>query len=119
MIRHALRLALAACLSGALLAHAAIEPPEAEKRFDLSVNNAPAAQVFMQMAANTPYNVLVSPEVSGNVSITLRNTTLPEAMEAMRELFGYDFRITGNRIFVQSNTVQTRLFKVSYLSGRR
>ncbi|MED5620378.1 pilus (MSHA type) biogenesis protein MshL [Ideonella sp. BN130291] len=119
----AARLGAAAAMSAALLAHVppalAAPAPEAERRFDLSVNNAPAAQVFMQMAANTPYNVLVSPEVAGNVSITLKNTTLPEAMEAMRELFGYDFRITGNRIFVQPNTVQTRLFKVSYLPGRR
>lgn len=116
----ALRWAAAAALGIALQVHAAPTPDAAaEKRFDLSVNNAPAAQVFMQMAAGTPYNVLVSPEVAGNVSITLKNSTLVEAMEAMRELFGYDFRISGNRIFVQPNTVQTRLFRVSYLPGRR
>jgi MSHA biogenesis protein MshL len=115
------RSALAALLcTAAFAAQAAPQPAApAEPRFDLSVNNAPASQVFMQMAAGTPYNMLVSPEVSGNVSITLKNTTLPEALEAMRELFGYDFRIAGNRIFVQPNTVQTRLFKVSYLPERR
>jgi MSHA biogenesis protein MshL len=126
MIRFARRMGAAAAVSAALLSAslafapvAFAAPADAERRFDLSVNNAPAAQVFMQMAVNTPYNVLVSPEVTGNVSITLKNATLPEAMEAMRELFGYDYRITGNRIFVQPNTVQTRLFKVSYLPGRR
>jgi len=115
MIPSILRIALAALLCTALQAQAA----DADRRFDLSVNNAPAAQVFMQMAAGTPYNMLVSPEVSGNVSITLKNATLPEALEAMRELYGYDFRIAGNRIYVQPNTVQTRLFRVSYLPGRR
>ncbi|MEW6703924.1 MAG: pilus (MSHA type) biogenesis protein MshL [Pseudomonadota bacterium] len=114
------RLAAGAALCAALQVQAqAIEPAAAERRFDLSVNNAPAAQVFMQMAAGTPYNMLVSPEVAGNVSITLKNSTLPEALEAMRELFGYDYRISGNRVFVQPNTVQTRLFRVSYLPGRR
>jgi MSHA biogenesis protein MshL len=88
-------------------------------RFDLSVNNAPAAQVFMQLGAGTPYNMLVSPEVAGNVTITLKDTNVLEAMESMRELFGYDYRVAGNRIFVQPNTVQTRLFKISYLPGRR
>ena len=88
-------------------------------RFDLSVNNAPAAQVFMQLGSGTPYNMLVSPEVTGNVTITLKDTTVLEAMESMRELFGYDFRVAGNRIFVQPNTVQTRLFKINYLPGRR
>ena len=88
-------------------------------RFDLSVNNAPAAQVFMQIGSGTPYNMLVSNEVAGNVTITLKNTTVLEALESMRELFGYDFRVAGNRIFVQPNTVQTRLFKINYLPGRR
>ncbi len=116
MIHRSLKLAAALACALALQAHAANEP---EPRFDLSVNNAPAAQVFMQMAAGTPYNMLVSPEVAGNVSITLKNATLPEALEAMRELYGYDYRISGSRIIVQPNTVQTRLFRVSYLPGRR
>ncbi len=91
----------------------------AEPRFDLSVNNAPAAQVFLQLANGTGYNMLVSPEVSGQLSITLKDTTVAEAMDTLRELFGYEYRITGNRIFVYPNTVQTRLYKVNYLPGRR
>jgi MSHA biogenesis protein MshL len=63
--------------------------------------------------------MLVSPEVSGTVSITLKDTTVTEALESMRELFGYDFRITGNRIFIYPNTVQTKLYRVNYLPGRR
>ena len=92
--------------------------PEVQ-RFDLSVNNAPASQVFMQLGSGTPYNMLVSPDVAGNVSITLRDTTVVEALESMRELFGYDFRIAGNRVFIYSNTVQTKLYRINYLPGRR
>jgi MSHA biogenesis protein MshL len=91
----------------------------AEPRFDLSVNSAPAAQVFLQLVNGTSYNMLVSPEVSGTLSITLKDTTVAEAMDTLRELFGYEYRITGNRIFVYPNTVQTRLYKVNYLPGRR
>ncbi|MBL0088234.1 MAG: pilus (MSHA type) biogenesis protein MshL [Ideonella sp.] len=90
-----------------------------ETRFDLSVNNAPAAQVFLQLGNGTAYNMLVAPEVSGSLSVTLKNTTVPEAMDTLRELFGYEYRITGNRIFVYPNTVQTRLYRVNYLPGRR
>ncbi len=93
--------------------------PDAATRFDLAVNNAPAAQVFMQIGSGTSYNMLVAPEVTGNVSITLKGATVLEALESLRDLYGYDFRITGNRILVQPNTVQTRLFKVNYLPGRR
>jgi MSHA biogenesis protein MshL len=88
-------------------------------RFDLSVSNAAAAQVFMQIASGTSYNMLVSPDVSGQISMTLKDSTVLEAMESIRELFGYDFRVSGNRIFVYSNAVQTRLYRINYLPGRR
>ena len=106
-----------------LLAAAAPRAPApaapAEPRFDLAINNAPAAQVFLQLANGTAYNMLVSPDVSGSLSITLKDTTVPEAMDTLREMFGFEYRITGNRIFVYPNTVQTRLYRVNYLPGRR
>ena len=37
-------------------------------RFDLVVNNAPAAQVFLQIGAGSGYTMLVPPDVAGNVS---------------------------------------------------
>lgn len=88
-------------------------------RFDLSVNNAPAAQVFMQIGAGTPYSMLVTPEVAGNVSVTLKNVTVLEALESLRDLYGYDFKVNGTRVLVLPNTVQSRLFRVNYLPGRR
>ena len=98
---------------------APVEVPARGARFDLAVNNAPAAQVFMQIGSGTPYNMLVAPDVAGTISITLKDTTVLEALESLRELYGYDYRVTGNRIFVQPNTVTTRLFKINYLPGRR
>jgi MSHA biogenesis protein MshL len=91
----------------------------AEPRFDLAVNNAPAAQVFMQLAMGSGWQLLVGPEVAGQITLHLRDTSVPEALEALRELYGYDFRVSGRRIYVQPNTVQTRLFQVGYLPGRR
>jgi MSHA biogenesis protein MshL len=88
-------------------------------RFDLSVNNAPAAQVFMQIGAGTPYSMLVTPEVAGNVTVTLKNVTVLEALESLRDLYGYDFKVNGTRVLVLPNTVQSRLFRVNYLPGRR
>jgi MSHA biogenesis protein MshL len=98
-------------------------PPAAaeavESRFDLVVSKAPAAQVFMAIVANTPYSMLVAPDVAGEVSVSLKNVTVKEALDALRELYGYDYRLAGKRIHVQSNAMQTRLFQVSYLAGKR
>jgi MSHA biogenesis protein MshL len=108
--------ALSVAAAGAVATPRAIPEPT---RFDLAINNAPAAQVFLQLAQGTGWNMLVAPEVSGTLSIALKDTTVPEAMDTLRELFGYEYRITGNRIFVYPNTVQTRLYRVNYLPGRR
>ncbi len=92
---------------------------DAPSRFDLSVNNAPAARVFAQLAAGTDYSIMVSPDVSGNISAKFKNATVLEALESLRDLYGYDFKVTGNRVVVYPNTVQTRMFRVNYLPGRR
>jgi MSHA biogenesis protein MshL len=96
-----------------------VNPPAPAGRFDMAVHNAPAAQVFMQLGQGSAYNMLVAPEVAGSVSLTLRNTTVLEALEALREMYGYEFRVAGNRVYVHANNVQTRLYKLAYLPGRR
>lgn len=88
-------------------------------RFDISVTNAPAAVLYAQLAAQSRYNMLVSPDVAGVVSLTLKDTTLLEAMASLRDLYGYEYKVEGNRITVFSNGIQTRLFRINYLPGRR
>ena len=99
------------------LPHAASVP--LEPRFDLAVNNAPAQQVFMGIASGTRYSMLLHPEVAGNLTVNLKDVSVPEAMSAVRELYGYDFRIEGNRIFVQPLTAQTRFYSINYPSSVR
>lgn len=97
-------------------------PPSArplEPRFDLAVSAAPAAQVFLALVDGTRYSMLLPPDISGSLTINLKNVTVLEALEVIRELYGYDFKVQGNRILVQPNTPQTRIFQVSYLASKR
>ena len=106
----------------ALLMPLTVEMPRQENlepRFDLSVVNAPAAQVFMAIVTGTRFNMLVGPEVSGTITVNLKDVTVKEALESIRELYGYEFNIKGNRIAIQPNTLQTRVFQVNYLASRR
>jgi MSHA biogenesis protein MshL len=91
----------------------------AEPRFDLAVNNAPAAQVFMGIATGTRYSMLVHPDVAGNITVHLKDVNVPEAMAAIRELYGYDYRIDGNRILVHPLTPQTRFYALPYPTAVR
>lgn len=79
-------------------------PEVKEPRFDLSVVNSPAPQVFMAIVSGTRYNMLITPEVAGNITINLKDVTVREALDSIRELYGYEYRIQGNRISIQPNT---------------
>jgi len=100
------------------LARPAIAPPS-EPRFDLSVVDAPATQVFMALVSGTPYSMLLPPDVSGNITVNLKNVTVLEALDTIRELFGYEYRIQNKRIFIESNTIKTRIFQINYLASHR
>jgi MSHA biogenesis protein MshL len=90
-----------------------------EERFDVAFNNVPAQQFFNAVATGTRYNMLVSPEVSGTISANLKDVTLFEALDAVRELYGYDYRVDGTRIYIRPLTIQTRMFQVNYLTAQR
>jgi MSHA biogenesis protein MshL len=90
-----------------------------DQRFDLSVNNAPAAQVFNSLVAGTRYSMLVPPGVTGTISVNLKDVSLREALDTLRDVYGYEYKIDGTRIFIQPAGVQTRVFQVNYLSAQR
>ena len=90
-----------------------------EPRFDLVVNNAPAQQVFASIVSGTRYNMLVHPSVTGTVSVSLKDVTVHEALDAIRDLYGFEYRIDGTRIFVQPAGLQSRVYQINYLQGQR
>lgn len=108
----------------ALLPPLRMELPQAqgkplEARFDLNVNNAPAREVFLSIVSGTRYSMLVHPEVSGSLSANLKDVSLVEALESIREIYGYEYKIDGSRVYIQPAGLQTRVFQVNYLVGAR
>lgn len=94
-------------------------PPPPEPRLDLLVSNAQAREVFLAIVADTRYSMLMHPDVSGTLSVTLRGVTVLEALEAIRDVYGYDFKVDGRRITVYGPSMQTRIFTVNYPHSQR
>jgi MSHA biogenesis protein MshL len=110
-------------VSAALLPPINIEVPKRlqplEERFGITFNNVPATQFFMSIVSGTRYSMLVHPDVSGTISVNLKDVTVFEALDAVRELYGYDYKIEGTRIYIKPLSLQTRVFQVNYLTGNR
>lgn len=90
-----------------------------EPRFDLVINNAPANQVLMGIVNGTRYSMLVHKDVNSQISLNLKNVTVFEALDAVRELYGYEYKVDGTRIFIEPQSIQTRVFQVNYIVGQR
>jgi MSHA biogenesis protein MshL len=79
----------------------------------------PAAQVFAALAKDTRYSMLVDPSLTTPVTVNLKDVTLAEALDTLREMYGFEYRVAGTRVFVQPAALTTRVFHVNYLTANR
>lgn len=105
-----------------------------DQRFDLVIKDAPVEDVLMGIVLDTPYSIMLKPKSQiptplgtatpstgtiDRVTLNLKDVTVFRALDAMREVYGYDYTVEGNLIYVQQPELQTRLYQVNYIIGQR
>jgi MSHA biogenesis protein MshL len=90
-----------------------------ESRFDVAVANAPARTFFEGLADGTPYNIVLEPNVGGSITLKMKNVTLVEVLDAVRDAYGYDYRRIPSGFVIVPPALQTRLFQVNYIDLER
>lgn len=91
----------------------------AQKRFDIVADQVPAKTFFLSLVEGTPYNITVHPKVEGAISLQLKKVSIPDILETVRNVYGFDYRQTPQGIEVLPATLQTRAFAVNYLDMSR
>lgn len=113
-------------VSAALLPSLNIDVPEpsgnsesSEPRFDVAAKDVDAQDFFMSLVEGTSINLVVDPEVTGKITLNLKNVTIEETMDVIRDIYGYEYQKTKLGYMVYARKLQSRIFHVNYLNIKR
>lgn len=87
-----------------------------EERFDINVADVEVRDFLLGMVADSDRNIVMHPEVSGRVSLSLKKVTINETLQVLRDVYGYEFQTTTNGFFVQPIQLRTKVYIVNYIN---
>lgn len=90
-----------------------------EKRFRVNARNVDANAFFSSLVQGTPFNIVIHPNVSGLISLQLKDVTLDDVLDVVDDVYGYSTTRKGNIIQVFPATLRTDIIPVDYLHLQR
>ncbi|WP_223271683.1 pilus (MSHA type) biogenesis protein MshL [Colwellia hornerae] len=91
----------------------------AEKRLEIAASDVSAQEFFAALVDESPYSVAVHPDVSGTITLNLKNSTLNEVLDVVEEVYGYEIRRSGKVVQVYPAGIRTETIPLNYLFVKR
>ncbi|KMT66035.1 pilus (MSHA type) biogenesis protein MshL [Catenovulum maritimum] len=91
----------------------------AEQRFDIDAQNVEIGAFFQSLVTGTQLNVILHPNTSGEISLTLKGVTLKEVVELISDMYGYDIKLKGRILQIYPAGLRTETISVNYLAMQR
>ncbi len=89
------------------------------RRFDVSVKDIPAKAFFLSLISDVGVNVVAHPKVDGTISLELKNVTVDEVLEVVRDVYGYEYQFSNNIYTVYASELRTEIYPVNYIDVKR
>lgn len=90
-----------------------------EKRFNVTVNKIPAKEFFLSLVSEAGVNVVTHPDVAGEISLDLRNVTVPEVLTVVRDIYGYEYKFKDGIYTIFPRSLRTEIFSINYIDIQR
>lgn len=87
--------------------------------FDVAVNNLPAEQFYLNLMQDSGENMIISPGVSGNISLNLKHVTVPEVLKIVKNMYGFSYKKTEFGYQIAPRSIETKIFYLSYLNFKQ
>jgi MSHA biogenesis protein MshL len=87
--------------------------------FDVNFRDAPLVPVLNTLAQYDGLNLVIPPDITGIVTVDLKNVTLPQALEAILLPRGLQYRIEDGFLRVEKVQIESRTFKFDYITTQR
>ncbi|WP_245560600.1 pilus (MSHA type) biogenesis protein MshL [Colwellia piezophila] len=91
----------------------------AEKRLEISATEVDAKNFFQAIVRGSRYNIAIHPDVSGSISLSLKDVTLSEALDVVEDVYGYEITRRGNVVKVFPPGIRTETIALNYLFLKR
>ncbi len=88
-------------------------------RFDVVANEVALRPFFNALVDDTPFSVAIHPEVSGNISLNLKQVSMDEVLKIITRMYPLDVFLEGQVVQVLPAKMRTESIAVNYLMMKR
>ncbi|MCP5077108.1 MAG: pilus (MSHA type) biogenesis protein MshL [Psychromonas sp.] len=90
-----------------------------ERRIDVSARDVDARLFFASIINDSDYSVAIHPDVSGEITLSLKQVTLAEAIRVIEDMYGYEVKLKGRVYHIYPAGMRVASFTLDYLFMNR
>jgi MSHA biogenesis protein MshL len=87
--------------------------------FNISVHDVDAREFFMSLVVDSHENMVVHPDVSGHITLELKDVNVAQVLSTVQKVYGYDYTRTDIGYLIYPASLQTKIFKIDRLDMLR
>lgn len=90
-----------------------------EPRYDIKAEATSARSFFSGLIKDSSFSIAIHPEVTGNITLDLKQVELSEVFDLVSEMYGYDVQKKGHVYRIYPAGMRTETYSVNYLLMQR